>query len=358
MVTTRNGIYIVDLKTNSQLLHIEYKNGIDSAFWNYDESVIVGYSNDLTIHKWNANNGNELLTINVNNFQDPNIDGIRLNKDGTKLLSWTQDGITHLWDFIDGSLLLTIKHPFESNEEMTQDAFFMGAQWNVDESQIITYNWFGSIRVWDPNTGKELYLINDEPGTNKCNILVPNPDNSMILCWGGNNYDQNEIWVWNSSTWEEILHIQHENWIENVVWNQDGSKILSWTIHGKIYLWQVKDGQSIQFIDARLDPNSTPKYTPTNMVRFNDYYLSAVSAGNPRTASVLWSSDENKLLTSTDAGVKIWSIESGKELIKLIYTPEAAITSTSNEPTNLEWNSEGSQAMMMFNDRLQNWEFN
>jgi WD40 repeat protein len=79
------------------------------------------------------------------------------------------DGTVRIWNAQSGDPLLTLNH----------DAPVQGAQWNGDESHILTYSDDGTARVWDAQSGELLLTLNGDGSA--VTVARWNQDESRIL---------------------------------------------------------------------------------------------------------------------------------------------------------------------------------
>ncbi len=80
--------------------------------------------------------------------------GAAWNGDESQILTWSKDGTAVLWDAASGARRQTFAH----------ERAILGAVWNGDGSRILTWSEDGTAKVWDAQTG-QLRLVISPDGT-------------------------------------------------------------------------------------------------------------------------------------------------------------------------------------------------
>ena len=68
-----------------------------------------------------------------------------------------------------------------------------------------------------------------------------NEDGSRILSWS----DDGTAQVWDAASGDPLLTLRHEGSVNGAQWNGDGSRILSWSSDGTARVWDAASGDSL-----------------------------------------------------------------------------------------------------------------
>ena len=81
----------------------------------------------------------------------------------------TLNGTAVLWNAANGEQLHLLSH----------EGLVLGAAWNADESQVLTWSYDGTAKLWDAHTGQPLLIIN--PDGTPINDAQWNQDEDRLL---------------------------------------------------------------------------------------------------------------------------------------------------------------------------------
>ncbi|NOG48888.1 MAG: hypothetical protein HND48_05100 [Chloroflexi bacterium] len=101
--------------------------------WNADETRILSWSGDDTAKVWDAQSGDEILTLRHIDW----VEGARFSQDETRILTWSYDSV-FVW-----------RDSGERLGEFRHDMLVTGAVWNQSEDYVLSWGWDGTARVWD-----------------------------------------------------------------------------------------------------------------------------------------------------------------------------------------------------------------
>jgi hypothetical protein len=109
--------------------------------------------------------------------------------------------------------------------------------WSPDGTRIVTTSEDNTARVWDAQTGEELFsLIGHEEGVWPASW---SPDGTRILTGS----EDNTARVWDAQTGEELFSlIGHEDWVLHATWSPDGTRILTAAFNGTSRVWDAQTG--------------------------------------------------------------------------------------------------------------------
>jgi WD40 repeat protein len=148
------------------------------------------------------------------------------NKDGSRVLTASWDGTARIWDAQTGQEIFGVQHDGPVNQAM----------WNQDASQILTASDDGTARVWDVDKEQELFVLQHEAAIIQASW---NSDSSRILTVSRYGTTQ----VWDADTGQESFILQDEGEVNLAKWNKDGNRILTVSRDGVARVWNADTGQ-------------------------------------------------------------------------------------------------------------------
>ena len=252
-------IRIWDVETGKEIRKLEgYKGGCISAVFSPDGKKVVaaqGRVDDPTVLIWNADSGKVLQKFEGQGHRC--VTSVAFSLDGKKIITTDESAepfarggeIVRIWDVESGKEL----YRFEGED---WDGIFT-AVFFPDGKKILVTGSNGIARICDAESGKELQKLAEHTG--RVHTAAFSPDGKKIVTASRESSEGNQILdtirIWDADSGKE-LHIMEQNW-----------KMVSWS-------------------------------------------------GNSGLNSVVFSPDGKSFMTARDDTVQIWDAESGKELKK------------------------------------------
>ncbi len=143
-----------------------------------------------------------------------------LSPDHSLLLTGGVDGTVHVWNVAAGRLV----HTLAGHEEDVLSASF-----DAENSTVVTSDWGGGIRVWNPITGAPLAILpSTAAGAHAVNV---SPNGRYLLVWRGSHYvgdgnrpDPPKSHLWNLETLTEVSPSAAE-WARGAAWGADSETL-------------------------------------------------------------------------------------------------------------------------------------
>lgn len=232
---------------------------------------------------WDVESGKEIRSLTGHSHH---VLSVLFSPDKKKLASSSPDGTTRLWDVVSGQEIYSLTIYSRSIGFSPDGKLLAGGSNN------------GSIRLWDVESGKEVRSI--EASYRSLKSLSFSPD-GKILASGD---DAEDIRLWDVESGKNLkTFARHSFGFERVAFSNDG-KVLAHTgyVSNKFKLWKL--GDNIELVTLK------------------------VGGTFVRPLSI---SPEGKILaTASEKAIELWDVESGKELRTLVNS--AAVTQMTFSP--------------------------
>lgn len=245
---------------------------VSSICFNYDGKKVITGSWDRSIKIWDSNTGKEIKTLSGHNKRIFSID---LSADGKKIVSGSEDGSIIIWDFMSGGLI--DRH---NTDDIVQHVSFS------PDGRLIAYLLNDNkIRILGSFEDKFIsrHLIHDYfilkhsiaiDKSNKC--LAISVCNVVLLI------DLQTIRV-------NRYLIGHNNLVDSVAFNKDGSRLVSTYCDGTIIVWDVVAGTSIHKISLGNDvPFYSTVYSPNDNFFITNSWDGTLRKWDDNTGKMLW----------------------------------------------------------------------
>jgi len=211
-------------------LHGGYEGRV--AFSPDGETVVTGNRSGL-VWQWRVEDGEQLGEWSV---EDPeNTRAVAYAPTGEMVASGHYDGSVYLWDADDGTLLHTLApgSGYAKAEALafSPDGELLAVAGAMRDRDRVVAVW----RVDDGSVYRELEVGQDANG------VAYSPDGELLAA-GGND----GVYVWQTSEWELLYHLQHLNdegevdWVQDVAFSPDGRLLAAVTWNGALVLYQIQ----------------------------------------------------------------------------------------------------------------------
>lgn len=109
---------------------VRHHSFVKRAIWSRDESMVMSWAGDDTVHIWSVDGGNSQRVLRHDDW----VIGARWDDLEARVLSWSHIYV-YLWDE-------------ESPRRLRHRNLVNGAAWNSDGTRILSWSWDGTARIW------------------------------------------------------------------------------------------------------------------------------------------------------------------------------------------------------------------
>lgn len=327
LARSEDSIHLWNASSRRLLMGVHYDGQVFGARWSADESRILVWINALSgctlgcsydVQVWESVPSSTHTLFEHRDW----VTSAQWNHDETRLLTTSVDGTARVWDASGNPVF-----------EVTHGSIVRGAAWNQDETRILTWGDDGTARVWDMD-GTQLFEVRHY---GPLQGVQWSEDGSRILTWsnvsggGGSEYAA-YVWAYKegrtASLLEDynsplkLLSLQHRDPVQGAQWNSDQTRILTWTYSG-LFVWDARTGDVIF---------SHP----------SDEFIDGAQWSHDGTRIVSWSG--TVVLTSQPAAVSVWDVATGQLLVSMNHVPGAEIR-------GVRWSADDSHLLSWSGDR-------
>ncbi|NES01066.1 MAG: WD40 repeat domain-containing protein, partial [Symploca sp. SIO1B1] len=134
-----------------------------------------------------------------------------------------------------------------------------------DGKQMISGSWDSSVKVWNFETGEELFTFTGH--VDRVNALAVTPDSQWVIS-GSRDCT---IQVWNLKTGEQLLTISdHPDSIEALAVSPDGKYIISGSWEGTVKVWNLITGEELLALNLHKEPVRSVAITKNHIISSSD----------------------------------------------------------------------------------------
>ncbi|KAJ7159010.1 quinon protein alcohol dehydrogenase-like superfamily [Mycena crocata] len=209
--------------------HLDY---VRAVAFSPDGKCIVSGSDDKTLRRWDAENG-EPVGTSLKGHTDY-VSSVAFSPDGKRIASGSKDCSVRIWDAETGEAL---SEPFQGHTDWVRCVAF-----SPNGRFVVSGSVDKSVRIWDASTGK----VVGKPfqgHTDWVNSVSFSPDGQKIL--SGSHDGRVRLWSVESGEALGKPLEGHTSWVTCVAFSPDGQYILSGSCDKSIRLWDAALSQPL-----------------------------------------------------------------------------------------------------------------
>uniref|UniRef100_UPI004055BB4A nSTAND1 domain-containing NTPase n=1 Tax=Candidatus Electronema sp. TaxID=2698783 RepID=UPI004055BB4A len=301
---------------------IDQSSSILNVWLNSDASQIWTRGDDGSESKvriWDSKTGKQLVPEFTHDLA---VIGAKFNSDQSQLLTWSRDGKVRTWDTKDekGLTKITLEHKGQHEMGQTGEAF-MGATFNSNDRFILTWSKDGTARIWNSDTGQQLYQ--DMTHSRGINGSALNRKENKIATWS----DDGTARIWNTK-FDNAFILWNKKSVIGAKFNNDGTHVLTWSQNGMVSILNSSNGDLLfpeikmtGIVDKAIfsvDESMILAWDSEGKGGVWDsktgIFLASLTGHTDKILGVKLSHDGQRILTwSSDYTARIWDINTGKE---------------------------------------------
>ncbi|CAA6806560.1 MAG: Unknown protein [uncultured Sulfurovum sp.] len=325
--TQNDNIKLWDIE-RGKLLAVLHHEDIEKARFSNNSDKIISWALYGDMKFWDISS-NKVIDILKDNF---NTSSMVFSKNKSKNLFWNNDYI-ELWDLRTGKTLQTLE---DINTSLIRNIVL-----SYDEKKIILWD-DEHIEVRNVQSGKVLWNFKHDSSIQG---LVFNQDNTQVVSWDYNN--SMRLWSLDNG---KLLHSFEHHQVEKVRFSEDETKMLSWSSWGNQKTWKVNSGELLEELE-----HNTGFYSGKVLFKNNKktlvYYTDTISIGNifgyrdlvrfehKKVEGVKLSKNETKILSWSNSSIKVQYPYSGIELAMFKHLGVQEAFFNEDETRVLSWST-------------------
>jgi WD40 repeat protein len=172
------------------------------------------------------------------------VEGAKFIQGGTRLFTWTNYGTMRVWDVESGAII----------SEMSQELALIKGTFLQDEQSILVQDSAGAT-VWDLANGQQSARIDH---LNLVRDALVSDDESKILTWS----EDGTARAWRTASGEELRRVYHDGWVNGAAFMSADEQVLTWSDDGTARITDLATGDVSMIFDVAKAPPGSPLTLP------------------------------------------------------------------------------------------------
>lgn len=356
-------VHVWDVAAGKELYQLAHEDFVSSVIFSADDTLLITGGKDHTARVWDSAAGKQLARFAHNET----VKRVTLSADNAYLAVTTEVSSSwediHIWHLPTKRQIAWLPHDGKHVEDMS---------FQPGHRVLATTDDGSTVRLWDPQSARIESLRLDHEDTLFQTVISPD---SKRLAARINRDKDHYAPVSDLTTGAELFRVVHEDYIDDIAFNADGTWLATASQDRTARVWDATNGHEIlrlpyenkvqkvrfkvefsprgsrlatyvgQFYGrgVRIIEDGLYDYTKEDLLQVWD-----VSSGKPTALKIqgyvrdfafdpagerLATVEGIQLLTSRDKlgffGVRIWSVTSGKEILRLPHADSAIVVAFS-----------------------------
>jgi serine/threonine protein kinase len=246
----------------------------------------------------------------------PSVLGVAYFPDGKRVVSAGRDGVLRVWDVESGKELYAMRG---HTAPVTCVAIA------ADGRHILSGSEDKTVRLWDAENGKDLRILRGH--TDMVMSVAISADGRR----GASGSDDKTVRIWDleKESVAKPMELKHSDWVLAVAISSDGKRVLAGGVNGFLRLWDADKGQSLRDLQGhdgdvlcvaftgdgkRAVSTGADKKVRIWKTESSDP-VKVLTGHDDRISAAAFSQDGQQILSgSEDRTVRLWDVEAGKEI--------------------------------------------
>ena len=208
-----------------------HENSVGSIGLSPNGKILASGSGDRSIKLWDVPSGRERATLLGHSGGIFELD---FSSDGKTLVSGSYDTTIRLWDIQTGTEKATLRG---HTKGVSMVCF------SSDGQCLASCSWDGTVRLWDVTTGEEQAILRAAGSGEESVWTVAISSNGDWIA-SGKFRGTLDFWDCRAPRFHALL-MGHENDVQNVRFNTDGTKLQSTDVKGNSVFWDLHTGNRL-----------------------------------------------------------------------------------------------------------------
>ena len=292
------------LVTKEKIATFSPDGGLGGAVAFFPNGKTIASSARKTIILWDIVTEQELVRIE----SEDTIDTLSVSHDGALVAGAGRDGLVKVWDANTGQLINTFRH----------DAWVNSIAFSPTENIIASGSGDTTVKLWDTVTGTEIYTIRNP---DRIGAVAFSPDGKTLAWRGAGTHtlpDTINLWDMATQSFIAVYEIPTSvsNFINCLALSPDGNTFVTVDHHYDIVkVWDINTGNTIDLGHIGLSP----------------FHFDLPNIG---LTPISFSPDSTMLATGGTRGVKLWDVNTGRDVANIPIKPRTSATHISFSPND------------------------
>jgi len=192
-----------------------------------DGSLVASASDDATVRLWDVETGEEVQSLEGSDW----LYSVAFSPDGTLVAAGGTSGLLLVWDVTTGEMVAELAgHSGAVNT----------VAFGPDSALLASGGDDGAVRLWalDSTWQEQSVLVED---VNSVYGTAFSPDGALLAFGGADSLTH----VWDVASGEEVLSMEHPDWVRSVSFSPDGTLIATGSDDWKVRIWDAATGEAV-----------------------------------------------------------------------------------------------------------------
>jgi WD40 repeat protein len=209
-----------------------HRDRVNNVAYSLDGNTLATTSLDGTIKVWDAGAGELLLSVDG---PEAELMSPALSPDGSLVAATAANAewqrlVAYVWDTTTGEELSTVGFGDQVG----------GLAFSPDGAMLAIPGTAGKVALWDPMTGRQLFLLRE--GRTTVIDVAFSPDGRRLAT----SNDDGTVWVWDLDDRELLITMRgHDGWVIGVDFSPDGRLVASAGMDGTVRVWEADSGREL-----------------------------------------------------------------------------------------------------------------